>query len=153
MLPEYGTVKKEDEFHALLRNSTYANVKPGVKLPAVLFEHGVNDSRVDVWMTTKTAAPMAASTASDAPNLMRLDVDAPQWRDAETATPGARQRSPHQSLRGRLPGEAHARQRLEPRVVVVLEPDAQRETQAFPQADLVLDEQIEPLERARGGLE
>ena len=75
-IPEYGTVKKEDEFRALLRNSTYANVTPGVKLPAILFEHGVNDSRVDVWMTTKTAARMAAATAADAPILMRLDFDA-----------------------------------------------------------------------------
>jgi prolyl oligopeptidase len=74
-IPEYGTVKKEDEFRALLANSTYANVKPGSKLPAVIFEHGVNDSRVDVWMTTKTATRMAAATASGKPILMRLEYD------------------------------------------------------------------------------
>ena len=74
-IPEYGTVKKENEFRALLRNSPYANVKPGMKLPAVMFDHGVNDSRVDVWMTTKTASRMAAATSSDAPILMRLVYD------------------------------------------------------------------------------
>ena len=50
-IPEYGTVKKEDEFRALLAMSPYANVKAGTSYPAVLFEHGVNDSprrRVDV---------------------------------------------------------------------------------------------------------
>jgi prolyl oligopeptidase len=35
----------------------------------------VNDSRVDVWMTTKTASRMAAATSSDAPILMRLEYD------------------------------------------------------------------------------
>jgi prolyl oligopeptidase len=74
-IPEYGTVQKEDEFRALLRNSPYANVKPGAKLPAVMFDHGVNDTRVDVWMTTKTASRMAAATSSDAPILMRLEYD------------------------------------------------------------------------------
>jgi len=74
-IPEYGTVKKEDEFRALLANSTYANVKPGMKLPAVIFEHGVNDSRVDVWMTLKTGSRMAAATSSGKPVLMRLEYD------------------------------------------------------------------------------
>jgi prolyl oligopeptidase len=74
-IPEYGTVKKEDEFRALLANSTYANVKPGTKLPAVIFEHGVNDSRVDVWMTLKTGSRMAAATTSGKPVLMRLEYD------------------------------------------------------------------------------
>ena len=74
-IPEYGTVKKEDEFRALLANSTYANVKPGMKLPAMIFEHGVNDSRVDVWMTLKTATRMAAATSSGKPVLMRLEYE------------------------------------------------------------------------------
>jgi prolyl oligopeptidase len=74
-IPEYGTVTKEDEFHALRAMSTYANVRPGAKLPAVLFEHGVNDSRVDVWMALKTGSRMAAATASGRPVLMRLEYD------------------------------------------------------------------------------
>jgi prolyl oligopeptidase len=73
---EYGTVTKEDEFRALLAMSPYANVKPRTTYPAVLFEHGVNDSRVDVWMSTKLASRLAANTTSDAPVLLRLDYDA-----------------------------------------------------------------------------
>lgn len=75
-VPEYGTVTREDEFRALLAMSPYANVKPGTPYPAVLFEHGVNDSRVDVWMSTKLASRLAASTTSDAPVLLRLDYEA-----------------------------------------------------------------------------
>jgi len=75
-VPEYGTVTREDEFRALLAMSPYANVKPGARYPAVLFEHGVNDSRVDVWMATKLASRLAASTTGDAPVLLRLDYEA-----------------------------------------------------------------------------
>ena len=41
----------------------------------MLFEHGANDIRVDVWMTLKTASRLAAATASDRPVLMRLEYD------------------------------------------------------------------------------
>jgi prolyl oligopeptidase len=74
-IPEYGTFKREDEFKALLAMSPYANVRPQSSLPAVLFEHGVNDSRVDVWMTLKTASRMAAASTSGKPVLMRLEYD------------------------------------------------------------------------------
>lgn len=74
-IPEYGTVKKEDEFRALLEMSPYANTRDGVKYPAVLFEHGVNDSRVDVWMTLKTASRLAAASGSGKPVLQRLEYD------------------------------------------------------------------------------
>ena len=75
-IPEYGTVTKEDEFRALLVMSPYANVKPGTAYPAVLLEHGVNDSRVDVWMALKFASRLAAATTSANPILLRLDYDA-----------------------------------------------------------------------------
>jgi prolyl oligopeptidase len=75
-VPEYGTVTKEDEFRALLAMSPYANVKAGTAYPAVMFEHGVNDSRVDVWMTLKTGSRMAAASTSGKPILMRLENDA-----------------------------------------------------------------------------
>jgi len=74
-IPEYGTFTKEDEFRALMAMSTYGNVRSHIALPAVMFEHGVNDSRVDVWMTLKTASRMAASTTSGKPVLMRLEYD------------------------------------------------------------------------------
>jgi prolyl oligopeptidase len=72
-IPEYGTVTKEDEFRALLAMSPYANVKPGTPYPAVLFEHGVNDSRVDVWMSLKLASRLAAATTSGNPVLLNLE--------------------------------------------------------------------------------
>ncbi len=74
-IPEYGTVKKEDEFKALLAMSPYANVRPDTPYPAVLFEHGVNDSRVDVWMALKLASRIASATTSDVPVLLRLDYE------------------------------------------------------------------------------
>lgn len=74
-VPEYGTVKKEDEFRGLLAMSTYANTKAGMPYPAILFEHGVNDARVDVWMTLKAGARFAAATTSGKPVLMRLEYD------------------------------------------------------------------------------
>ncbi|MDH5285072.1 MAG: prolyl oligopeptidase family serine peptidase [Betaproteobacteria bacterium] len=74
-IPEYGTVKKEDEFHALLAMSPYANVKAGTRYPAVMLDHGVNDTRVDVWMSLKFASRLAAATSADAPVLLRLDYD------------------------------------------------------------------------------
>ena len=75
-IPEYGTVKKEDEFRALLAMSPYANLKPDTPYPAVLLEHGVNDSRVDVWMALKFASRLAAATTSGNPILLRLDYEA-----------------------------------------------------------------------------
>ena len=75
-IPEYGTVQVEAEFHALRRNSTYEHIRPGRGYPALLFEHGVNDTRVDVWMTTKAATRFIAADPKGKPVLMRLEVDA-----------------------------------------------------------------------------
>lgn len=74
-IPEFGTVKNEEEFKALMAMSTYEHVKPGTNYPAVLFEHGVNDIRVDVWQTTKMASRLAPATTSGRPVLMRLEYD------------------------------------------------------------------------------
>lgn len=75
-IPEYGTVKLEDEFHALRAMSPYANLKPGTRYPALLLEHGVNDTRVDVWMTLKFGTRYAAASTSGKPVLMRLEYHA-----------------------------------------------------------------------------
>jgi prolyl oligopeptidase len=75
-IPEYGTVTREDEFRALLAMSPYANVRPGTPYPAVLLEHGVNDSRVDVWMPLKLASRLAGASTSGRPVLLRLEYDA-----------------------------------------------------------------------------
>jgi prolyl oligopeptidase len=75
-IPEFGTVKNEAGFRALLAMSTYANTKAGTPYPAVLLTHGVNDPRVEVWQSTKAAARLMAATTSGKPVLIRLDFDA-----------------------------------------------------------------------------
>jgi prolyl oligopeptidase len=74
-IPEFGTVKKEDEFRALLAMSSYHQVKDGVKYPAVMLVHGVNDIRVDVWQSAKFASRLAAANPGGSPVLLRLDYE------------------------------------------------------------------------------
>ncbi|MCW5591943.1 MAG: S9 family peptidase, partial [Burkholderiales bacterium] len=75
-IPEFGTVKKEDEFRALLAMSSYHQVKDRTAYPAVLLIHGVNDPRVDVWHSAKFAARVLAATTSGKPVLLDLDYEA-----------------------------------------------------------------------------
>lgn len=74
-VPEFGTVKKEDEFRALLAMSSYHHVKDGTRYPAVMITHGVNDPRVAVWHSTKFAARLLAANASGKPVLLDLDYE------------------------------------------------------------------------------
>ena len=74
-IPEFGTVKKEDEFRALLAMSSYHHVKPNTRYPAVLLTHGVNDPRVDVWHSSKMAARLMAASTSGKPVLLDLDYE------------------------------------------------------------------------------
>jgi prolyl oligopeptidase len=75
-IPEFGSRQTEPGFRALLAMSTYHAIRDGVKYPAVLLTHGVNDPRVEVWNTTKVAARLMAASASGRPVLMRLDYAA-----------------------------------------------------------------------------
>ena len=74
-IPEFGTVKNEDEFRALLAMSSYHHIKDGVKYPAMMLVHGVNDTRVDVWQSAKFASRLAAAQSEGKPVLMRLDYE------------------------------------------------------------------------------
>ena len=74
-IPEFGTVRKEDEFRALLAMSSYHHVKDGTPYPAVLLLHGVNDPRVDVWHSSKMAARLLAASTSGKPLLLALDYE------------------------------------------------------------------------------
>ncbi len=65
-IPEFGTVKKQDEFKALLEMDAYLHVKPGVKYPAQLITTGFNDPRVISWVPAKFAAAMQADNAATA---------------------------------------------------------------------------------------
>ena len=73
---EFGSVKTEAGFRSLYAMSPYANVKDGVKFPAVLITTGINDPRVPAWMPAKLAARLQAATASGKPVLLRVDYDA-----------------------------------------------------------------------------
>jgi len=75
-IPEFGTRTTEAGFRALLAMSTYHQVRDGTRYPAVLLTHGVNDPRVEVWHSTKTAARLLAASTSGKPVLLRLDYDA-----------------------------------------------------------------------------
>jgi prolyl oligopeptidase len=73
---EFGTVKNEKQFHALLEMSAYNHVKDGVAYPAVMLSHGINDPRVAPWMSAKMTARLQKATSSDRPILLRVDFDA-----------------------------------------------------------------------------
>jgi len=73
---EFGSVKNPAEFPALLEMSTYHQIQNGTAYPAVMFIHGLNDPRVDVWHSAKAAARLQAATSSGKPILMRLDGQA-----------------------------------------------------------------------------
>ncbi len=75
-IQEFGTVTREDEFRGLLEMSAYHHVKDGAKYPAVMLSHGINDPRVEPWMSAKMAARLQAATASDKPVLLRVDYHA-----------------------------------------------------------------------------
>ncbi|HZE68436.1 MAG TPA: prolyl oligopeptidase family serine peptidase [Pyrinomonadaceae bacterium] len=75
-IPEFGSVKTEEGFKALLEMDAYQKVKDGVKYPAVLLTTGINDPRVEPWMSAKMAARLQVATTSSKPVLLRIDYDA-----------------------------------------------------------------------------
>ncbi|OYT91528.1 MAG: hypothetical protein CFE43_12870 [Burkholderiales bacterium PBB3] len=75
-ISEFGSYKNAAEFPALLEMSTYHQVVDGTAYPAVMLVHGINDPRVDVWHSAKTAARLQAATSSAKPILLRLDLQA-----------------------------------------------------------------------------
>ena len=75
-IPEFGSVTTEEGFKALLAMDAYQKVKDGVKYPAVLLTTGINDPRVEPWMSAKMAARLQAATTSNKPVLLRIDYDA-----------------------------------------------------------------------------
>ena len=75
-ISEFGSTKNAAEFPALLDMSTYHQINDGTAYPAIMFIHGLNDPRVDVWHSAKAAARFQAATTSGKPILMRLDGQA-----------------------------------------------------------------------------
>lgn len=75
-IPEFGSTKTEDGFRGLYAMSALHHVKDGVPYPAVLLTHGINDPRVDPWMSAKMAARLQAATSSGKPVLFRVNYEA-----------------------------------------------------------------------------
>ena len=75
-IQEFGSTQSKEGFDALMAMSAYHHVKDGTEYPAVLLTHGVNDPRVEPWMSAKMTARLQAATASDKPVLFRVDYQA-----------------------------------------------------------------------------
>ena len=75
-IPEFGTVKDEQDFHHLLGISAYHRIKDQTAYPAVLLTTGINDPRVDPWQMNKMTARLQSATSSGKPVLLRVDYDA-----------------------------------------------------------------------------
>ena len=75
-IPEFGTVKTEPGYRALLAMDAVHNVKPKTKYPAVLLTAGLFDSRVEAWQPGKMAATLQENSSSGYPVLLRVDFDA-----------------------------------------------------------------------------
>ncbi|MCP4274497.1 MAG: S9 family peptidase [Gammaproteobacteria bacterium] len=73
---EFGTVEDEQEFKGLLAMSSYHNVEDGTQYPAVVLTHGINDPRVNPWMSGKMTARLQAASVSERPIIFRVDYEA-----------------------------------------------------------------------------
>ncbi|MBS2020338.1 MAG: S9 family peptidase [Deltaproteobacteria bacterium] len=74
-IPEYGTVKNEEQFRAMLAYSPLHNVKDGTAYPAILMTTGANDPRVDPYHSRKMVARLQAATSSEHPILLQQRSD------------------------------------------------------------------------------
>ncbi len=75
-IPEFGSVNTKEGFEGLYEMSAYHHVKDGVRYPAVLLTHGINDPRVKPWMSAKMTARLQAASTSGKPILLRVEYDA-----------------------------------------------------------------------------
>lgn len=73
---EFGDIKVEPEFRALLNMSAYHHVTSNSPYPALLAITGANDPRVAPWLVAKFNARLQAATTSGRPVLLRVDFDA-----------------------------------------------------------------------------
>ena len=74
-VPEYGSVKTEEGFRALLVQDAYSHVVDHTPYPAVLLTGGMADAEVPPWQPAKMAARLQAATSSGRPVLLRVDEE------------------------------------------------------------------------------
>ncbi|MEJ7610759.1 MAG: prolyl oligopeptidase family serine peptidase [Ferruginibacter sp.] len=72
-VPEFGTVKIEEQAKALAEMDAVRHVKKGVKYPAMLITTGFNDPRVISWSPGKFAAAVQNNTGSGLPALLKVN--------------------------------------------------------------------------------
>jgi prolyl oligopeptidase len=70
-IPEFGTVKKPEQFRVLYAYSPYHNVKEATAYSSVLFITGANDPRVDPMHSRKMTAWLQEATSSGKHILLR----------------------------------------------------------------------------------
>ncbi len=75
-IQEFGTFTNEDGFRGLYEMSSYHHVKDGEAYPAVMLTHGINDPRVEPWMSAKMTARLQKATSSGNPILFRVEYGA-----------------------------------------------------------------------------
>jgi prolyl oligopeptidase len=71
---EYGSAEKAEQFPYLLKYSPYHSVKVGTKFPAIMFNTGDSDTRVDPLHARKMTALVQASNTSDRPILLHYQT-------------------------------------------------------------------------------
>lgn len=72
---EYGSLKKAEEFKALLEMDAYHHIKKGAEYPATFITGGINDPRVLAWEPVKFAAKLMSDDASKNPILLQIDYE------------------------------------------------------------------------------
>ena len=72
-VPEFGTVKNENECKALIAMDPYLNLRDHVAYPATFITTGLNDPRVIAWQPAKFAARLQQATSSSKPILFFAD--------------------------------------------------------------------------------
>lgn len=73
---EYGSAEDPQQFSYLLKYSPYQNVQAGTKYPAIMFNTGDSDTRVDPLHARKMTALMQAESGSDRPILLHYETQA-----------------------------------------------------------------------------
>jgi prolyl oligopeptidase len=71
---EYGSSENAEQFPYLLKYSPYHNVKPGMKFPAIMFNTGDSDTRVDPLHARKMTALVQADNVNDRPILLHYQT-------------------------------------------------------------------------------
>jgi prolyl oligopeptidase len=71
---EYGSSENAEQFPYLLKYSPYHNVKPGTRFPAIMFNTGDNDTRVDPLHARKMTALVQADNSGDRPILLHYQT-------------------------------------------------------------------------------